>query len=92
MAEQGNAPRPSLSTGVQIGQLATMIAGFAGMIFALGVKSEQINAQAADITQLASVVNDLAKAQASAAVADATHARALEDIQRRLAMLETRLK
>lgn len=79
-------------TGVQIGQLATMLVGFAGIIFAIGIKSATLDAQGRDIDKLAAVVSDLAKAQASAAVADAVHTRTLEDIQRRLDNLETRIR
>ena len=88
MTDQTPASKPTLMTGVQVGQLATMIAGFAGMVFALGIKSADINAQGRDIEKLAAVVSDLAKAQASAAVTDAVHARTLEDIQRRLEAIE----
>ena len=52
--------------------------------------TEQLSRAQSDITELAQVVNDLAKAQTSAAVTDATHTKTLEDIQRRLLLLETR--
>ena len=81
-----------LSTAIGIGQIATMIVGFGAMLFSMGAKSEQITVARTDIDKLAATVNDLARAQASAAVTDATHTRTLEDIQRRLQSLESRVR
>jgi hypothetical protein len=81
-----------LSTAIGIGQIATMIVGFGAILIAVGAKSEQINVARTDIDKLAATVNDLARAQASAAVTDATHAKTLEDIQRRLQSLESRIR
>jgi hypothetical protein len=51
-----------------------------------------MNQTRTDLDKLAVVVNDLAKAQASTAVADALHTKTLEDIQRRLENLERTIK
>lgn len=81
-----------LSTAIGIGQIATMIVGFSTLVYSLGLKSAAIDEARTDIDKLASTVNDLARAQASAAVTDATHAKTLEDIQRRLDSIERKLK
>jgi hypothetical protein len=73
---------------VGILQIATMIVGIATILFTFGGKTEQLNQTRTDIDKLAVAVNDLAKAQASAAVADAMHNKTLEEIQRRLENLE----
>lgn len=73
---------------VGIFQIVTMLIGIATLLFAFGGKTEQLNGVRTDLDKLGVVVNDLAKAQASAAVADAVHSRTLEDIQRRLSALE----
>lgn len=73
---------------VGILQIVTMLVGIATILFAFGGKTEQLNQTRTDIDKLAVAVNDLAKAQASAAVADAMHNKTLEDIQRRLENLE----
>lgn len=80
-------PKPSTNT-VGILQIATMLIGIASIIWMGGEKTAQLSRAQSDITELASVVNDLAKAQASAAITDATHTRSLEEIQRRLVRLE----
>lgn len=86
------AERTNLSTVVGVGQIATMVVGFAGLIYAMGVKSASVDEARTDIDKLAATVNDLARAQASAAVADATHTKTLEEIQRRLGHLEERIR
>lgn len=77
---------------VGILQIVTMLVGIATLLFAFGGKTEQMNQTRTDLDKLAVVVNDLAKAQASAAVADALHTKTLEDIQRRLENLERTIK
>lgn len=77
---------------VGILQIITMLVGIATLLFAFGSKTEQLNQTRTDLDKLAVVVNDLAKAQASAAVADAMHSKTLEDIQRRLENLERTIK
>ena len=77
---------------VGILQIVTMLVGIATLLFAFGGKTEQLNRAQTDIDKLAVVVNDLARAQASAAVADAMHSKTLEDIQRRLENLERNIK
>ncbi len=81
-----------LSNAIAIGQIATMIVGFSALIFTVGAKSKELEVARTDIDKLAETVQDLAKAQASAAVNDASHSRTLEDIQRRLESLERRIK
>ena len=81
-----------LSNAIGIGQIATMIVGFSALIFTVGAKSKELEVARTDIDKLAATVNDLARAQASAAVNDASHSRTLEDIQRRLESLERRIK
>ena len=73
-------------------QIVTMLVGIATLLFAFGGKTEQLDRAKTDIDKLALVVNDLARAQASAAVADAMHSKTLEDIQRRLESLERSIK
>ena len=90
MAE--TSPRNVLSTVIGLGQIATMVVGFCAVIYSLGAKSEQIETARTDIDKLASTVGDLARAQASAAVSDATHGKTLEDILRRLDSIERTLK
>lgn len=77
---------------VGILQIVTMLVGIATLLFAFGSKTEQLDRARTDLDKLASVVNDLARAQASAAVADAMHSKTLEDIQRRLENLERTIK
>lgn len=77
---------------VGILQIVTMLVGIATLLFAFGGKTEQMNQTRTDLDKLAVVVNDLAKAQASTAVADALHTKTLEDIQRRLENLERTIK
>lgn len=84
--------RSGLTTAIGIGQIATMIVGFSTLVYSLGLKSAAIDEARTDIDKLAATVNDLARAQASAAVTDATHAKTLEDIQRRLDSIERKLK
>lgn len=81
---------PNQEKGNVIGilQIVTMLVGIATLLFAFGGKTEQLNQTRTDIDKLAVAVNDLAKAQASAAVADAMHNKTLEEIQRRLENLE----
>ena len=81
--------RPNLNV-VGIFQIITMVIGIGTVLWVGGAKTEQLSRAQGDITELAQVVNDLAKAQTSAAVTDATHTKTLEDIQRRLLLLETR--
>jgi Ribonuclease G/E len=69
-------------------QILTMLIGIAAVLFTFGGKTEQLNQTRTDIDKLAAAVNDLAKAQASAAVTDALHNKTLEEIQRRLENLE----
>jgi hypothetical protein len=73
-------------------QILTMLIGIAAVLFTFGGKTEQLDRARTDLDKLATVVNDLARAQASAAVADATHSKTLEDIQRRLENLERTIK
>ena len=81
--------RPNLNV-VGIFQIITMFIGIGTVLWVGGAKTEQLSRAQSDITELAQVVNDLAKAQTSAAVTDGTHTKTLEDIQRRLLLLETR--
>jgi len=80
------------SNVVGILQIVTMLVGIATLLFAFGGKTEQLDRVRTDLDKLAVVVNDLARAQASAAVADAMHSKTLEDIQRRLENLERTIK
>ncbi len=73
---------------IGIGQLIVMVTGIATILMLFGAKNEQLSVARSDINKLAEAVNDLARTQASASVADATHTRALEDILRRLDTLE----
>ena len=82
-------PHPT-SNIVGILQIVTMVLGIGTVLWVGGAKTEQLSRSQSDISELASVVGDLAKAQASAAVTDATHTKTLEDIHRRLNLLETR--
>lgn len=79
---------PKTTNVLQILQIVTMLVGIGTLLFAFGSKTEQLNQNRTDIDKLAMAVNDLAKAQASAAVVDALHNKTLEDIQRRLENLE----
>lgn len=83
-------PKPANVVGIL--QILTMLIGIATLLFAFGSKTQQLDDARTDIDKLVTVVNDLARAQASAAVADATHAKTLEDIQRRLENLERTIK
>ena len=80
------------SNVVGILQIVTMLIGIATLLFAFGGKTEQLDRVRTDLDKLGVVVNDLARAQASAAVADAMHSKTLEDIQRRLENLERTIK
>ena len=81
--------RPNVNV-VGLLQILTMLVGISTILWVGGAKTEQLSRSQNDIKDLAAVVNDLAKAQASAAVADAMHTKTLEDIHRRLTMLENR--
>lgn len=81
-----------LSTAIGIGQIATMVVGFSAIIFTVGTKSAMLDVARTDIDKLAAAVQDLARAQASAAVTDASHSKTLEDIQRRLQTIESRIR
>jgi len=83
--------KQGLSTAIGVGQIATMVIGFCALIYYAGQKSTEILEARTDIDKLAIAVNDLARAQASAAVSDATHTRTLEDIQRRLSSIESKI-
>jgi hypothetical protein len=83
-------PRISLTTILIVGQIAVMVCGFGGMVYALGGKAEQISMSQRDIGKLAEAASDLARTQASAAVVDAVHNKTIEDIQRRLDAIERR--
>ena len=82
-------PHPT-SNIVGILQIVTMVLGIGTVLWVGGANTEQLSRSQSYISELASVVGDLAKAQASAAVTDATHTKTLEDIHRRLNLLETR--
>ena len=84
-------PRISLTTILVVGQIAVMVIGFGGMIYALGGKAEQMETNRRDLDRLADTTADLARTQASSAVVDATQQRSLEDIQRRLDAIERRI-
>lgn len=84
-------PRISLTTILVVGQIAVMVVGFGGMIYALGGKAEQMETNRRDLDRLADTTADLARTQASSAVVDATQQRSLEDIQRRLDAIERRI-
>jgi hypothetical protein len=91
LAMPDDKPRISITTILVVGQIAVMVVGFGGMIYALGGKAEQMETNRRDLDRLADTAADLARAQASAAVADATQQRSLEDIQRRLDAIERRI-
>lgn len=89
MTKEDNV-RPTNVVGVL--QILTMLIGIATLLFAFGSKTQQLDEARTDIDKLLVAVNDLARAQASAAVADAMHTKTLEDIQRRLDNLERNVK
>ena len=84
-------PRISLTTILIVGQIAVMVVGFGGMIFALGGKAEQLATHRRDLDRLADATRDLARTQASSAVVDATQSKSLDEIQRRLDLIERRI-
>jgi len=81
-----------LSLLVGVAQLATMAVGFGAMAYSMGEKSQQITAAQRDIDTLAVIVNDLARTQVTVAVSSATTTATLEEIKRRLTMLEQRTR
>jgi hypothetical protein len=83
-------PKLPLTTLLIVGQIAVMIVGFGGMIYAIGGKVAELESSRRDLGKLADTVADLAKAQASSAVIDALHTKSLEEIQRRLDLIERR--
>jgi hypothetical protein len=89
MSEQS---KNTLAQVVGVLQLIALIIGVAGMFTFIGKRDQQLTEVTTDLDKLASAVNDLAKAQASAAVNDAMHGRELSDIQRRLNEVERRFK
>jgi hypothetical protein len=82
----------TLSQVVGVLQLIALIIGVAGMFTFIGKRDQQLTEVTTDLDKLASAVNDLAKAQASAAVNDAMHNKELVDIQRRLNEVERKFK
>lgn len=82
----------TLSVSVAVAHLIVTAVGIGTILVTFGEKNAQLSDNRNDIDKLAVVVNDLAKAQASAAVADALHTRTLEDIQRRLEAIERNIK
>lgn len=85
-------PQNRLTQVVGVLQLVALIIGVAGMFLVVGKRDQQLTHVSTDLDKLAGAVNDLARAQASAAVNDATHARSLEDILRRLNNIEGTMK
>ena len=77
-----------MATVVGVGQILSMVLGFGAVIYSLGQKGEQLDRARQDMHALSDAVADLASAQASAAVADARDKGAIEDIKRRLDLLE----
>jgi len=73
-------------------QVATMVVGFGGTVYALGAKGEQLDSARRDMEKLAATVADLARSQTSAATANAATVRGLDDIQRRLDAIERRIE
>jgi hypothetical protein len=92
MAETEDKRRKTITAAIGIGQILSMIVGFGGVIYSLGVKGEQLERARADMHALSNTVTDLASAQASAAVADAKDKSAVEDIKRRLDSIERRME
>lgn len=90
-AKASKQPRP-ITMMVGIAQLATMAVGFGAMAYSMGEKSQQITAAQRDIDTLALIVNDLARTQVTAAVSGATTTATLEEIKRRLTVLEQRTR
>jgi len=73
-------------------QVATMVIGFGGTVYALGAKGEQLEAARRDMDKLAATVADLARTQTASAATNAATVRGLEDIQRRLDAIERRIE
>jgi len=84
--------KSTIGVAVSVAHLLVTVIGLGTILVTFGEKNAQLSENRSDIDKLASVVNDLARAQASAAVADAIHTRALEDIQRRLEAIERNIK
>jgi len=84
--------KSNIGVAVSVAHLLVTVIGIGTVLVTFGEKNAQLSDNRSDIDKLASVVNDLARAQASAAVADAIHTRALEDIQRRLEAIERNIK
>lgn len=89
MADEAGA---RIRTVASLFQITVSVVGFASLTYAFGAKGEQLATAQANIDTLAETINDLAKTQASSAIADARQSQALEEIQRRLSSIESRLK
>ena len=87
-----NESKPRLANVIGIGQIAVMVVGFASLIYSLGEKSTELRIAQTNLEKLAATVSDLARAQASGTVNDAMHGRTLEDIQRRLGSIESKIR
>ena len=76
----------SAVTGVL--QLFVLVVGVGGLFFAVGQREEALNDVQQEVSALKSISSDLVKAQVLSQATDGEHQRALEDILRRLALLE----
>lgn len=84
-------PKQTFNQVIGVGQLITMTIGIATLLVLFGGKSQQLDEARGNITELAVIVNDLAKTQTTFAVANSAQIRTLEDIMRRLNNLEQKV-
>lgn len=84
--------KTTLATVLSALQLTVLVIGVAGMFVMIGRRDQQLTDASTDIEKLAVVINDLAKAQASAAVMDSMHAKELQSIQQRLIEIERKIR
>ena len=94
MPENAHTPerKTTLATVLSVLHLTVLVIGVGGMFVMIGRRDQKLTDASTDIEKLASVINDLAKAQASAAVMDSVHAKELQSIQQRLVEIERKIR
>ena len=82
--------RSTVSTILQIVQLATLIIGVAGLFLAIGRRDQVLNTNAEEIRELREISADLARASIESTMTNRDQDRRLDELRDRLARLESR--
>jgi hypothetical protein len=82
--------RSTVSTILQIVQLATLIIGVAGLFLAIGRRDQVLNTNASEIRELREISADMARASIESTMTNRDQDRRLDELRERLARLESR--